>query len=252
MTDGSEPNDMPKSESYRDDRMKESKIDPEVEQKGENLNGNQNIEDETKNVEMNQSTSGVTKRPTSTIPTKKKTKEENDVNKMANEMANDKKLQNDKSNTVSRMSKDISDMSNVDSGATERGMTMSNDMELQGDNSNDVTSRMSKDGEIINDTMEENDISDMSNVNSGVMKSGIAMNSNRGDTSTSKPPCKKPNTDDTSDDTIEGNDVGDMSNDNSGAAVMNSNNANMNNAMSKVSSICLFNQIFYMLSYCVS
>ena len=106
MTDGSEPNDMPKSESYKDDRMKESKIDPEVEQKGENLNGNQNIEDETKNVEMNQSTSGVTKRPTSTIPTKE-TKEENDVNEMAMN-SNDKKLRKGKSNSItSRMSKDI-------------------------------------------------------------------------------------------------------------------------------------------------
>ena len=58
---------------------------------------------------------------------------------------------------------DTGDMSNVNSGATKSGMTMiSNDMELQGDNSNDVTSRMSKDGEIINDTMEENDINDMS------------------------------------------------------------------------------------------
>ena len=230
---------MPKSESYKDDRMEESKNDPE----SGNLNDNPSIEDETKNVEMNQSTSGVTKRPITTIATEEII-EENDVNEMTMN-SNDKKLQNDKSNSVSsRMSKDINDidtddMSNLDSG----------DMELQGDNSNDVTSRMSKDGEIINDTMEENDISDMSNVNSGVMKSGIAMNSNRGDTSTSKPPCKKPNTDDISDDTIEGNDVGDMSNDNSGATVTNSNNANMNNAMSKVSSICLFNLIVYMLSY---
>ena len=101
MTDGSEPNDIPKSESYKDDRLEESTSGPEGEQKG----GNPNIEDETKNVEMNQGTSGVTKRPITTIATKEIV-EENDVNEMAMN-SNDEKLQNDKSNSVSsRTSKD--------------------------------------------------------------------------------------------------------------------------------------------------
>ena len=57
--DDSEPNDMPKAESYKDDRMEVSKSGPEGKQKGGNLDGNPNIEDETKNVEVNQSPSGV-------------------------------------------------------------------------------------------------------------------------------------------------------------------------------------------------
>ena len=106
MTDSSEPNDMPKSESYKGDRLEESKSDSKGEQKGGNLNGNSNIEDETKNVEMNQSTSGVTKRPITTIATKEMI-EENDANEMAMN-SNDKKLRKGKSNSItSRMSKDI-------------------------------------------------------------------------------------------------------------------------------------------------
>jgi hypothetical protein len=154
-TDSSEPNDMPKSESYKDDRMEEAKSEPEGDQNGGNVNGNPNIEDETKDVEMNRSTSGVAKRPITKIATKEII-EENELNEM--EM-----------------------------------------------NSND------KNSDIINDTMDGIDTGDMSNVNSGTTKSDIAMNSNRGDTSTSKPPFKKPKTDDISDDTIEGDDVSDIS-----------------------------------------
>ena len=57
--DGSEPSDMPKAESFNGDMMELSKSGPEGKQKVGNLDGNPNIEDKTKSVEMNQSLSGV-------------------------------------------------------------------------------------------------------------------------------------------------------------------------------------------------
>ena len=57
--DGSQPNDVPKAESYKGDKMEVSKSGPEGEQNGGNLNRNPDIEDGTKNVKINRSPSGV-------------------------------------------------------------------------------------------------------------------------------------------------------------------------------------------------